>query len=743
MRLSFRAKLIAIVGMAAAALVVIILASAVISSRTEVELAKIEREQLPRLELGPRLQADFERLERAYQDAVAAHDVEALGATRDLEAKLFADLAAARGATTPGQAAVLRTAVDDYYTSALDVARRLIAGETGERLVDAMTAMQTKQARARQVLESETAFNPAELAADFAAARQAEISGGRIRLAISLICLAGLVLLSWWIGGRVLRALSDVVLGLGRFGEGNFERSIPIPSHDDELADLARQANHMAERLRMMALERDNNDWIREAVAGLAQEKRGELEPADLATRAVGFLARHLGAPAGALYYADGNGNLGLLGRFGRDGDETVPATFRMGEGLVGQAAMTDDITVVVDPPADYLRVRSGLGEGAPKAIVLLPLRQGGIGRGVLELALFSPWTKRAGEALLAVRENLVIAIEVAFARVATRRLLAETQRQADRLAQQEDELRATNEELETQQEELRQSNLELTEQAAELEAQQRILQQNNAQLEDARARLEQKATELSAVSTYKSQFLANMSHELRTPLNSMLLLSNLLAENDDRNLTERQVQFAKTIHAAGKDLLTLINQVLDLAKIEAGKREVKISPLVVRDLVRHAQMIFAPLAADKSLKLAVEVASDVPDVFHSDGQQLEQILRNLLGNAVKFTEQGEVALRVHRAAPGTKLRRLDVPWDGALVFAVSDTGLGIAEADRERIFAPFEQVDAAIDRRYGGTGLGLSISRSLCELLGCRIETESEVGRGSTFRVVLPERAD
>ena len=422
MRLSFRAKLIAIVGTAAAALVVLIVASAVISSRTERELAKIEQDQLPKLQLGPQLQTEFERLERAYQDAVAAHDADAVGAAREIEAKLFADLDAARGALTPGQAAVLRIAIDDYYTSALDVARRLIAGETGERLVDAMSAMQMKQARAGQILGAETAFNPSELAADFAAARQAEVSGGHIRLAISLICLAGLVLLSWWIGGGVIRALSDVVLGLGRFGEGAFDRPIPIPSSDDELADLARQANHMAERLRVLALERDSNDWIREAVAGLAQETRGELEPPELAARAVRFLARHLRAPVGRAV---------LRGRWRRPGlarpvrprrcAEGVASTFPIGEGLVGQAALGDEITVVSNPPADYLRVRSGLGEGAPKAIVLLPLRQGGRSRGVLELALFTPWTAREAEALTQVRENLVIAIEVALSRVATR----------------------------------------------------------------------------------------------------------------------------------------------------------------------------------------------------------------------------------------------------------------------------------------------------------------------------------
>ncbi|HZL47768.1 MAG TPA: response regulator, partial [Solirubrobacteraceae bacterium] len=410
-----------------------------------------------------------------------------------------------------------------------------------------------------------------------------------------------------------------------------------------------------------------------------------------------------------------------------------------LGEGLVGQAALGEEITVVKDLPADYLRVRSGLGEATPKVIVLVPLREMGQARGVLELAFFSPWSARAAEAVSLVRENLVIALEVALARVATRRLLAETQRQAARLHQQDEELRATNEELETQQEELRQTNNELTEQATELEAQRAALERNNRELDDARHGLEQKAAELSTVSAYKSQFLANMSHELRTPLNSMLLLSNLLGENDDRNLTEKQVEFAKTIHTAGKDLLVLINQVLDLAKIEAGKREVNLAPVPVRQLGEHARLLFKPQAHDKGLRLVVEVASDVPESLQTDGQRIEQILRNLLGNAIKFTSRGEVALRVTRAPADARFRRLDLRRETALLFAVSDTGLGIAPADQERIFVPFEQVDGAIDRKYGGTGLGLSISRELASLLGGELQVESTLGMGSTFRLFLP----
>ncbi|HZL21191.1 MAG TPA: HAMP domain-containing protein, partial [Polyangia bacterium] len=291
MRLSFRTKLIAIVGTAATALLILIVASAAISNRTEQELAKIQERHLPRLQLGPQLQADFERLKRGLQDAVAARDSDAIAATRAIEAKFLGDLDGGGSAVTPGQIASLRAAMDDYYGAAVDVSRRLVAGETGERLVDAMTAMQARQARAADLLDTITAFNPHDLAAAFASARRAEVTGGRIRLTISLVCLLGLVLLSWWIGRGVVRALAEVSMGLRRFGGGNFDRPIPISRGDDELADLAQQANQMAESLKRLAQERDQNDWVRDAVAGLAQETRGELEPAEIATRAIRFLA--------------------------------------------------------------------------------------------------------------------------------------------------------------------------------------------------------------------------------------------------------------------------------------------------------------------------------------------------------------------------------------------------------------------------------------------------------------------
>jgi CheY-like chemotaxis protein/Skp family chaperone for outer membrane proteins len=405
----------------------------------------------------------------------------------------------------------------------------------------------------------------------------------------------------------------------------------------------------------------------------------------------------------------------------------------------VGQAALTEEITVVSNPPADYVRIRSGLGEGGARAIVLLPLSHVGRVRGIVELALFAPWSDRAREAMEGVRETLTIAIEVARARAATRELLAETQRQAERLREQEEELRSTNEELQSQQEELRQTNEELTAQTEELEIQREALERNNAELDDARKNLERKAAELTSVSAYKSQFLANMSHELRTPLNSMLLLSNLLAENDENTLNPKQVEFAKTIHTAGRDLLALINQVLDLAKIEAGKHDVRIGPVPLRRITQHVQRIFEPLALDKGLGFSVEVAPDLPDAISTDGQRLEQILNNLMGNAIKFTKKGQVGLRVGPADLDARFGRPDLRPERTLAFAVTDTGLGIAVENQDRIFAPFEQVDGAIDRRYGGTGLGLSISRELSGLLGGELQLRTELGVGSTFTCYLP----
>jgi CheY-like chemotaxis protein/signal transduction histidine kinase len=741
MGLSLRSKMMAIVAAAALALLLLVVAGTLTEREVSRQLATIEERYLPRLELGPQLDVRFDRIRRSLQDAVATQDTQELAGTRVFLTRFLDALAAADSALAPGEAAALRTGMEEYYAVAHDVSRRLIAGEKGEALGDAMALMQTRQARATDVLERVTALDRKGLSAAFSGASRAQVRAATMRLVVSACCLFLVMALSWWLGRNALRSLQGLAAGVERFGRGDFAQLIPVLSKD-ELGEVAERANQMAASLDRLSKERDRTDWIRNGQAGLAVQLRGDLDPREVASRASRYLARYLEAPAAALYHADGEGSLVLLGQYALDsaGASGGPAPrIGFGEGLVGQAALENQLVVVADLPADYLRVRSGLGEAVPLAIVLLPLTHSGRVTAVLELAMFKPWSDVSSDLLLSVREMLASAIEVARGRAALREALAETQRQADRLAAQEEELRATNEELQVQQEELRQTNDHMAERTRELEGQGRKLEQNNSELSETRRRLEQKALELTSASTYKSQFLANMSHELRTPLNSMLLLSSLLAQNEARNLTDRQVEFCKTINGAGKDLLALITQILDLAKIESGKQEVCIAEVAVAALAEYAERVFGPLAHDKGLVLTVELAADVPATISTDRQRVEQILNNLLGNAIKFTSRGQVTLRIARPAAGARFTRPDLHADRLVVFAVSDTGIGIPPEFEQRIFEPFQQVEAQSDRRYGGTGLGLPIARELAGLLGGELQLETAPGRGSTFLCYLP----
>ncbi len=740
MRLSFRAKLTTIVGASAVAFLVLILASTLLSRRAAQELITIEERYLPRVELGPKLDTHFERLRRSFQDAVAARDLDALARTRGLLRGFLEQVTAARDAVDPAKATALRNALEEYHLAAYEVSRRLIAGETGEPLVEAMSAMQTKQTRADQALKNVTTFDKGQLGDAFAAVSQALRSSGQVSLWISIVCLTLVMLLSVSLSRGVLRSLRELTAGLTRFGQGDFGQPIRGMSRD-ELGDLAQHANQMAESLKRLDEERDRTDWLKDGLGALGAEIRGELEPQELADRAIRLLARYLEAPLAAIYYFDKERVLRLVGQYAHlpgASPESAPS-FRPGEGLLGQAALQQDVVVIADPPANYLRVRSGLGEGPPRALVFLPLLHNGRVRGVIELALFKPWSQLSTELLLSVRESLAIAMEIALARSEARELLAETRRQAERLATQEEELRSSNEELQAQQEELEQTNEELRRQAEDLEAQRRVLEEKNVELELTRRSLERKTEEITTVSAYKSQFVANMSHELRTPLNSMLLLSNLLAENETGSLTEKQIEFAKTIYSAGKDLLLLINQVLDLAKVEAGKQEVRVASVALAQLGDHARRTFDALAKEKGLRLVIEIEPGLPASISTDGDRVQQILNNLLANAIKFSDQGEVALRIHKPQPEFRPSRHELKVDRAVALSVSDTGIGIAQQDQERIFAPFEQVQASTNGRYGGTGLGLTIARESAFLLGGELQLRSSPGEGSTFVCYLP----
>ena len=443
---SIRGKLIAIACITTAAFVLLTVFGALISERNAEQLAEIRQRHLPKMQVGPRVQAGFDALRRAVQDAAAAQDLDALDATRERKQQLLAEISAAQGTLPAHEVAALRGAIEEYYALAAGVARRMIDGETGEGMVDAMTHMQTQQNRAKALLDRVTRFNHRDLQHAFASVDEAERTAAHVRALISLGCLVAVLLLTLLMTRGLLRSLAQLSAGLDRFGHGQFASPITIAGHD-ELGRLAEHANAMAARLQRNAEERERSDWIKAGLAGLLHELRGELTPHDLATRVSSFVARYLKAPAAAFYLCGRGDQLELLGHYATAvGEQRPGARFAPGEGLVGQAALQRTPLVIEELPADYLRVRSGLGEGKPRCVVLLPLAHHERVTGVLELALFSAWSPRIGELLAELSEPLAIAVEVARARAETREQLAETQRHATRLPAHEEDLSKNNE---------------------------------------------------------------------------------------------------------------------------------------------------------------------------------------------------------------------------------------------------------------------------------------------------------
>ena len=371
-----------------------------------------------------------------------------------------------------------------------------------------------------------------------------------------------------------------------------------------------------------------------------------------------------------------------------------------------------------------------------------------------MELASLKEFTAAQLEFLELASQRIALAIDINLAWTKTTNLLEQTRAQAQKLQVQQEELRQTNEELEeqaralrqseevlqTQQEELRVTNEELEERTRSLEEQKEAAHEQNRLLMHAQAEIEEKAQALERASKYKSEFLANMSHELRTPLNSILILSQLLTANKDGNLTAKQKEFAETINTSGSDLLKLINEILDLSKVEAGRVEVNPEELVLTELAESLKKTFAQVAEDKGLEFAVELADDLPPAMVTDVMRLQQVLKNLLSNAFKFTEQGRVVLALARPGKETDLASLGLEPDRAVAITVSDTGIGIPEDKQSLIFESFRQADGTTSRKYGGTGLGLAISKRLVELMGGMVSLESRVGHGTTFTVILPE---
>jgi CheY-like chemotaxis protein/signal transduction histidine kinase/DNA-binding LacI/PurR family transcriptional regulator len=484
--------------------------------------------------------------------------------------------------------------------------------------------------------------------------------------------------------------------------------------------------------------------WQTTGQALLNERMRGEQDISTLANNVIQQLCRYLDAPVGALYVREDK-ELVLAGSFAYRSSNLI-RKFQLGEGMVGQVTL-EGKPFVVRVPEKYIAVAStSLGMLPPQNVLFAPLVYDGEAVGVVEIGVLVDFTPAQMEFINKALEITAVAFTTARARQRVNELYAKTRQQAEELQAQEEELRATNEELEAQTESLRASETRLKQNQAaleaanvELEEKAHILQQQQEKVDQQNRELERKAEELALASKYKSEFLANMSHELRTPLNSMLILAGMLSKNEEGNLTADQVESAQVIHSGGTDLLNLINEILDLAKVEAGKMEFHFAPMPWEYLIERMKAQFVPLAQRKGLQFITQVAADLPPGIVTDEQRLAQIVKNLLSNAFKFTEKGSVTCSVFRPGADVDLSASKLTPQTAVAISVSDTGIGMTPQQQQVVFEAFQQADGSTSRQYGGTGLGLTITREMTHRLGGQVALSSEPGKGSTFTIYLP----
>ena len=524
-----------------------------------------------------------------------------------------------------------------------------------------------------------------------------------------------------------LRAIAEVSTAVT---QGDLTRSISVEAQG-EVAELKDNINQMIANLRETTQLNAEQDWLKTNLASISGMLQGQRDLAQVTQLIMSEVAPMVNAQHGGFFLAeptqDGPPELVLVGAYGHTPRSSgLRNRFDIGEGLVGQAAFERKTIAIGDVPPGYITIGSGLGEASPADVLVMPVLFEDQVLGVIELASLRPFSEVHRDFLARISETIGVVLNTIRANMRTEELLTQSQ--------------GLTQELQKQSEELRETNDELQEKARLLSEQNRDIEIKNEEIELARRGLEEKAAQLALASKYKSEFLANMSHELRTPLNSMLILSRLLAENEDKTLSEREVEFARTIHSAGNDLLSLINDILDLTKIEAGRMELDLAAAALSEVYEDAERAFRHLAEQKGLTFQVDIDPSLPASIVSDEQRLGQVLKNLLSNAFKFTHEGGVKLSIGYPADRTGLRN-DVlrGAERVIAFAVTDTGVGIPDDKLNLIFEAFQQADGTTSRKYGGTGLGLSISREIARMLGGEIQVDSTVGQGSRFTLFLP----
>jgi len=524
-----------------------------------------------------------------------------------------------------------------------------------------------------------------------------------------------------------VRAISEVASAVT---QGDLTRTIGVEAKG-EVEALKDTINQMISNLKATTLRNQEQDWLKSNLAKFTQMLQGQKELNSVTKKILSELATVVTAQHGLFYILQEeetfmNSKLNLIASYAYIKRKDSPTQYAMGEGLIGQVAIEKERILLSNVPKDYIRINSGLGDAKPKDVIILPVLFEGQLKAVIELASLDTFSQTHLDFLEGLTESIGIVLNTIESNSRTEELLVQSQSLAGELKSQQEVLKNTNEELE--------------EKAILLANQKEEVELKNQEVEVARKALEEKADQLTLTSKYKSEFLANMSHELRTPLNSLQILANELISNRDGNLSDKQIQFAKTINACGDDLIQLINDILDLSKIESGYISVDYNPISFAEISRFVESTFNPISEAKHLRFNISIDTDLPELIETDSQRLNQILKNLLSNSFKFTEKGQVGLKIYKANTNWKTKNSSLDnAETVIAFEISDTGIGISKEKQNIIFEAFQQAEGSTSRKYGGTGLGLSISRGLSDLLGGSIELESETNVGSKFTLFLP----
>lgn len=782
--LSIRVKVLSIALIALLGFLLYLGASFYAGRNVAAHLTDIRGNDLPALQQVNALTVDLVNLREGYAAAISAQDelllAEAKESAVGIEKKLAKQFSRAPEVMAAQQK--LQESFRRYNQQAESLASQMVAGGLSpEQAKQGLQALAVQQHTFDQQLETTKRAAYTSFTHKLEQVSKSNDELWQLGLVLGALAAVVVLALSLFITNRmIIGPLKHAVDAANKIAEGDWAISI-VSAARDELGLMLQSIQKMRDRLKSRYDEDRRAERIKSTVAELGSRMRGDMSMQQLSENILNYLVPALKGQVGLLYMPQGD-ELVMTGSYAFTYRKNLANRFKLGEGLVGQAALEKKQIVLARVPDDYIVVSSGLGETAPRHIVVTPILHEGELRALLEIGSLDDLGSDELEILQLSVEHIAVAVNAALSRQQLSEMLEQTTAQAEQLQQQQADMQAINRDLEEQaialsasemrlqeqQDELRKANEELEEQAQalraseeslqaqqeelrvineELEAQARLLaDQRNELLEKNEALnasqqvLEDKTRALEMSSKYKSEFLSTMSHELRTPLNSILILSNSLADNKPGNLNEKQIEHARVINSAGSDLLSLINDILDIAKVEEGKMQLVIEALDVSDLADHLRRNFEHVAQHRGLGFAVEVAPGTPASLFTDRQRLEQVLRNFFSNALKFTHQGSVSLHIGPAPSGVKFNRIRPEQGPVIALAVKDTGIGVAKDKQELIFEAFQQADGTTSRKYGGTGLGLTISREFSHLLGGEVHLFSEgEGTGCTFTLYLP----